>query len=72
MIWPDLHLATEHLRSANKLRLHGTIPGLVYLLESTSDLTQRAGREGIRAKATTLDLDIPAEVTPQQFYRARR
>jgi len=79
VIWPDLLLGTEQLLSANKLRLHGTIPGFHYRLISSADLNRWIGAPNKKANSTTLDFDASTlnvyaftSGPSPRFYRAAR
>lgn len=72
VIWPDLRLEPEQMLTDGKITLHGTIPGLRYILEWSTDL--KMWRDGDRGKATTgtLELNVFPGVPSVEFYRARR
>ena len=72
VIWPDLRLTTEQLRADKKVKLHGTVPGLSYILEWSTDLKVWGEGGGVKATAGTLELNIWPGGPGPEFYRVRR
>jgi len=71
VIWPDLRISTEQLRPAGCVQLQGTIPGLAYSVESSSDLRNWTWNPFTRATTGTIYFDVGFGSTSTQFYRAR-
>jgi hypothetical protein len=72
VIWPELRLSTERLRADKKVRLVGTVPGLHYILQWSTDLRMWGEAGRVKATAETLELDVFPGGPSVEFYRARR
>lgn len=72
VIWPELRITTEKLRSDQKLTLHGTIPGLRYRLNWSTDLGRWADSWPVKATSETLEFPVIPGGSPTEFYRVRR